>query len=287
VSGWGSGSWGGSFWGSGTDAPRLVSALAIRENCVRLSFDLPIIYDRTRRPRDASNPKLFSITPILGTASLSGEKARQVIAGRVDAAEGNAAFDLWLDRPLTGWPARYLASAHGVYGVNGVAIDASAASAAFDGTRAAVLQREPTTDATFIGSDLALPQTEAAAALARATGALLGSFAVDVTGDYATDAGIPSLMKRILRRLFAKPGAFRSLPDTYGEDLGGLVKHLGTASKRAEAIAKAERGARLEPEVSIAKATFDSLGGGLWLLNLKVRTSAGIEATMPIPLQSA
>lgn len=278
MSGWGSGAWGGSFWGSGVGAPRLLSAVAIRENCVRLTFDLPVVYDRTGRPRDGARTALYGVAPVPGTVSLTGEAARPVLVGRVDlGGGGNTLLDLWLDRALTGWPARYVATAHGLYGVDGVQVDPTATSATLDGVRAGVVQRDPANDATVIGADLALPQTEAAALIARASGALLGSYAVDATGDFAFDAGLQSLIKRILRRVFTVPAAFRHLPDDYGMGLGRSVKRLATATERARLAGEAARQCRLEPEVAGASAEFRALGGGAWELRLKVRTRVGQE----------
>jgi len=285
VSGWGSGSWGLSPWGSGVDPPRLLSAFAIRENCVRLTFDAPIFYNRTLSPRDGSRRQLYGIVPVASTASYDGETARPVIVGRVDAAGGGGALlDLWLDRPLTGYPARYLASAAGVYGASGLPIDASAASATFDGVRAGKPRRSATDGSLVIGADIALPQTEAAALLARASGALLGSYAVDATGDFAFDAGIQSLIKRILRRLFAQPGAFAHLGPTYGMGLGSQVKQLATPTRRGAIAKEAGRQAGLEPEVAEAAATIRQIGRDAWELRLQCRTRFGQSFGFGVPL---
>lgn len=285
MSGWGSGAWGSTPWGSGEDAPRLLSATALRENLVRLTFDTVVLYDRTGSPRDGSRRSLYAVTPVAGTAGFDGEAARPVLVGRADrGGEGGAQIDLWLDRALTHFPARYLAIAHGVYGASGVPIDPTATSASFLGVRAGKAPRDASTGALAIGADIALPQTEAAALAARASGALLGSYAVDATGDFAFDQGVQSLTKRILRRLFSEPGAYAHLGATYGAGLRGLVKKLATPNARAEIQRVAAQQAKAEPEVADASAALRQVSAGAWELRLSVRTRFAQEFSIPVPL---
>lgn len=285
MSGWGSGAWGSTPWGSGEDAPRLLSASAIRENLVRLTFDSAVLYDRTGSPRDGSRRSLYAVTPVVGTVGFDDEPARPVLVGRVDrGGGGGTALDLWLDRPLTHFPARYLAVAHGVYGASGVPIDPTATSASFLGVRAGKVPRDAASGALAIGADIALPQTEAATLAARASGALLGSYAVDATGDFAFDQGIQSLIKRILRRLFAEPGAYAHLGKDYGAGLRGLVKKLATPNARAELIRLAAQQAKAEPEVADASATLRQVASNAWELRLAVRTRFSQEFAFATPL---
>ena len=285
MSGWGSGAWGSTPWGSGEDAPRLLSATAVRENLVRLTFDSAVLYDRTGSPRDGSRRALYAVTPVAGTVGFDDEAARPVLVGRVDrGGSGGTALDLWLDRALTHYPARYLAVAHGVYGASGVPIDPSATSASFLGVRAGKVPQDAASGAVAIGADIALPQTEAAALAARASGALLGSYAVDATGDFAFDQGVQSLIKRILRRLFAEPGAYAHLGPTYGAGLRSLAKKLATPNARAELQRLAAQQAKAEPEVADASATLRQVAPNAWELRLAVRTRFSQEFAFATPL---
>jgi hypothetical protein len=286
VSGWGSGSWGFSPWGFGVDAPQVVSAVAVRENLVRLTFSEPILYTRTGAPRDGSRRELYAVTPVAGTSGFDGEAARPVVVGRVDAAGGGGTLlDLWLDRPLTHWPSRYVASAFGVYSTAGLPIDPAASSATFDGVRAGRLTIDPDRGSIVIGADIALPSTATAAEAARAEGALLGSYSVDATGDFAFDAGLQSLAKRVLRRLLAEPGAYAHLGPTYGAGLRGRVKRLANASERSRLVKLVEDQTRREPEVQEAGAELVAAGMNAWTLRLKVRTRFQQEATLSVPLR--
>lgn len=287
MSGWGSGSWGSTPWGSGADVPRLLAAVAIRENLVRLTFDAAILYDRTGGPRDGARSSLYAVTPVAGTVGFDGEPARRVLVGRADRAGGGGAeVDLWLDRALTHYPARYLASAHGVYGASGVPIDSKATSATFLGVRAGEAPRDPAAGALAVGADIALPQTAAAALAARVSGAMLGSYAVDATGDFAFDQGVQSLIKRILRRLFAEPGAYAHLGATYGGGLRRLAKKLATPNARADLQRLAAEQAKAEPEVADATASLRQVAPDAWELRLSVRTRFGQDFSFPVPVAS-
>lgn len=284
VDGWGFGPWGLSPWGFGVAAPALASAVAIRENVVRLTFTEPIVYDRTGRPRDGARASFYGVSPVAGTAGLDGEPARPVIVGRVDAAGGGGtAVDLLLDRALTHWPSRYVANAHGVWGLSGLPIDPSGITAAFDGVRAGKVPLSAQDEPSLVGADIALPQTADAIVAARADGALLGAFAVDATGDYAFDAGLQSLIKRIMRRLFAAPGAFAHLPG-YGLGLGQRVKRLSTAAQRSAIVKDAEAQIRQEPEVAEVKVELLQFAPGAFRLKVRARTRFGQEAEFAVPL---
>lgn len=288
MNGWGFGPWGSSPWGSGVAAPQLLSAFALRENCVRLTFSVAIRYDRTGAPRDGSRPSLYAVTPAPGTRGFDGEAARAVTVGRVDAAGGaGTVLDLWLDRPLTHWSARYLATASGVYSSGGVAIDAGSTAAAFDGVRAGRPTRDPAAGSLLIGADLALPESTAALLAARSGASPLGAFAVDETGDYAADRGLQSLVKRVRRRLFAEPGAYAHLGAGYGAGLRGRVKRLGSASERAALQAACARQAEREPEVAKAEALLTPIAGasGAWRLTVRIRTRFGQDVAFEEPLR--
>lgn len=272
MSGWGLGQWGLSPWGSGSDAPRLLSAVAVRENAVRLNFDAALLYTGTLGPKDASRPGAYALSPVAGTSDQDGAPARAVLVGRVDpAGAAGAALLLWLDRALSGFPARYLVAAPGVYGAGGLPVDASAQSATFYGVRAErpVLA---TPEALAVGRDLANPQTPGALAEARTQGLTLGSYVADSTGDYAFDAGETSYLKRVYRRLLARPGAFKHLPADYGLGLLARSKRLATGQQRADLARDAAEQVRREPETAEASAQVVLVGPNAYELRVKART---------------
>ena len=272
MSGWGLGQWGLSPWGSGSDAPRLLSAVAVRENAVLLTFDGALLYTGTLGPKDAARTGAYALSPVAGTADQHGDPARAVLVGRVDPAGlAGAAVLLWLDRALSGFPARYLAAAPGVYGAGGLPVDSSAQSATFYGVRAErpVLA---TPEALAVGRDLANLQTPGALAEARAQGLTLGSYVADATGDYAFDAGETSYLKRVYRRLLARPGAFKHLPPDYGLGLLARSKRLATGQQRAELARDAAEQVRREPETAEASAQLVLVGPNAYELRVKART---------------
>lgn len=286
MSGWGLGQWGFSPWGSGSDAPRLLSAVAVRENAVRLTFDAAVLFTNTLGPKDAARTGAYSLSPVAGTVGLDGEAARPALVGRVDlAGSGGAAVLLWLDRALTHFPARYLVAAPGVYGAGGLPVDSAAQSATFYGVRAARVVAATEIDLA-VGRDLANPQTPGAADLARAQGSTLGSYVVDSTGDYAFDAGEVSYVKRVLRRLWARPGAFKHLPDSYGLGLGERVKRLAGGRERAALAKDAADQVKLEPETADASAELALVGPNAFDLRVKARTRFSERAlSFAVPLR--
>lgn len=285
MSGWGLGAWGSSPWGSGADAPTLASAEAIRENLVRLTFSTAIKFDLTGGPRDGARPSAYSVTPVAGTVGLDGEAARAVLVGRVDAAgAGGAAVDLWLDRPLTHYPALYVASASGVYGATGVPVEAPA-SAVLYGVRAhAPSKADPMLQ--VVGRDLANPQTGSDLVVARAAaGVALGGFPVDVTGDYAFDGGTASYVKRCVRRLLADPGAYAHLGPEYGAGLRRRVKRLASRADRADLERVAAEQVRREPETADASAALALVASNTWELRVRARTRfSDRELSFGVPL---
>jgi phage baseplate assembly protein W len=76
---------------------------------------------------------------------------------------------------------------------------------------------------------------------------LLGSFAVDDTGDYAFDDGLTNFKKRILRRLIYRKGSFPHMPE-YGVGVPAYVKQLSIAATRGRLAAEAQQQISREPD---------------------------------------
>lgn len=114
---WGFGTWGGSPWGGGPlGAIAVESVLAVRENVMRVTFNVPVYYSSILDPPDASRPEKFSVTPVAGTFGLDGTPARPVSVARVDLVGedgevviggGGRRLDLVLDRPMSPHAALY------------------------------------------------------------------------------------------------------------------------------------------------------------------------------------
>jgi len=192
--------------------------------------------------------------------------------------------DVWLDRAMSPFPALYSLAVVGV------------ANAALTQTS------DPNEVLTFFGlqrgavpniASLALPSRDIANpsfdAARRAAGpnATMGTFAVDGTGDYATDEGLLSLKKRIFRRLTTRKGAFAHEP-TYGTLFIDSVKRLASATLRVQLASDAEAQISQEPEVERCRVTLvaDDASKGLFRYSILVKTRAGaaVRFDTPVPI---
>lgn len=272
---WGLGPWGFSPWGGGdADELALLSATAVRENLVRLAFSLPVRLRGDLAPRDAGHLRKYSIVANASTVGLDGLPARAVLPALAELAlvegAGGALVDLWLDRPLSPYGALYSVAVTEIYGEGGELLEPGSGLAAFDGMRAAVVPA--VVDRVVVGSDFANPQSPALLADDRVQ--VVGSFVPDATGDYATDQGLVSYRKRVMRRLFTRKGRFAHLP-RYGVDVPALVKHLARPSDRARFAADAEEQVKQEPETAAAQVRLVQLAAGAWELQVRARTRFG------------
>lgn len=250
-SGWGGGGWGLAPWGSGSDGLRVVSAQAIRENCIRISFSEPPRYTRDLDANDASNPRRFSVTTVPGTIGLDDAPVRPVRPCRVDVSQellaGGASLDVWVDRHMTAWPSQYVISANQLVSGAGLPLDADFTSAPLYGLQWV----SPPNIAELAAPRRDFAQPDSLAALLDPIGStaadLLGTLPIDATGDYATDDGITTYKKRILRRLTTRKGAFLHMPD-YGVGVLEHMKRVGYPDVRATIVSDAEVQVRQEPE---------------------------------------
>ena len=276
MSGWGSGPWGSTPWGSGLSDLELQTALAIRENCVRLTFSEAPYFSELLDPSDASDIDRFAFAEDASTTGLDGLPARPVAPALVEqAGAGGTQLDVWTDRPFSPYPAVYLVSANNLRTSGGSFLLPASTSVVFYGLQAGkeVQQRAP------IRKDFANPQsgfTTIGINGTTITDAMLGSYLADASGDYASDSGPTSLKKRLLRRMLASKGRFAHLPD-YGVGLIEKVKMLAGSKVREELRAEIMRQAKEEPEVTAASCEIFPLPNarGAWVVRLKAKTKFG------------
>ncbi len=217
----------------------LLSALALRENMVRLYFDGPVYYSRVLDHGDAFDVAryIFSFDP--DSRDSYGSAPRGVLPAQVDRPEPDV-LDVWVDRKLSSFPAVYLVDVNGLLHAETLE-PLLLHSATFHGLQAGIAP--PTMDAGISNRDLANPQVTTQTP----NPAGLGTFPVDETGDWARDEGIVSYKKRCLRRLSTRKGAYKHLPN-YGINAYQSVKALARPGLIEQMTKDAEDQIRQEPE---------------------------------------
>lgn len=275
MSGWGLGAWGFSPWGGGADDElALLEAHAVRENCVRLSFSVPVRLLRDLAPRDGAILSKYAITADSSTTGLDGLPARPVRPAKAELAlvenAGGALVDVWTDRPLSHHPSLYTVTVLDLFSTAGAPLALGSNTASFFGVQAAILA--PHVDNVSVGTDLANPVNPNASIGSQ----IAGSYVVDASGDYAADKGLASYRKRVLRRIFTRKGAFAHLP-SYGVGLLDRVKKLARPSDKASLLADIETQVKREPETKSCSPSLTLLdpSRGVWLLQIHATTSFG------------
>jgi hypothetical protein len=286
--GWGYGGFGITPWGAGgVSTLQLVSALAVRENTVRLTFNTGVEFTGILNAGDGSNIERYSVIAVAGTVGFDGEAVRQVSPVTVEVVSIPESFgsvlDLTVDRPFTAYPSRYMVSVQGVNGIGGVLLDPAFASLTFDGARR--VRPKPRIDHIVGSRDIANPQTRSALLdpLPNTTDSLiLGTYPVDETGDIAIDEGIDGYRKRVFRRCMTRKGKFAWLPG-YGVGLPGQVKKLGRRGVRDAIAADAETQIGEEPETVKVEVRFETDAQRPDLFWLRVRAQT-VFSTTPVEM---
>lgn len=284
MKGWGTAPWGTSGWGVPglSDLLEIVSALAIRENCVRIIFNHPVLYTDVRGRIDAADPKNYAFDPVPTTIGDDGLPPRAVFPvlvelSAVPGANGRA-IDVWLDRRMSPYPALYEARCVRTVAANCAAL--GNATALFPGATWA--PPTPASEA-VTATDIANPgfETEPIPGMSQ----ILGVYPVTAEGDYATDKGIASYKKRIVRRLTTRRGAFAHLP-SYGVGVLDEIKKLARQSTRQKLAADAEAQIREEPETIAVEVeiTENAQNPGLFIFRVRARTRAFGPVALDIPL---
>lgn len=255
--GFGSGAFGDMSWGDGDGGSfALVSAMAIRENVVRLTFSAAIKFTGLLDPGDGSAPELYSVTlNDTNAVGIDGKPARQVNVATVARGPGLDQVDVTVDRSFSHFPVQYIVAVSGLTSIDGDPLGDDTLIV-FDGLHRALI---PNTAALAVPRrDIASPNDLEALAESEIPDietAALGVFAFDTAGDYAADAGTTSFRKRVFRRCFTEPDSFAHLPG-YGVGVLGMVKRLGRRELQQTTAHRAEQQILEEPEAVSASVSF-------------------------------
>lgn len=263
--------WGALEWGTG-DTLQLLSAEAIRENVVRLTFTVPIKFTKILDPNDASDPEHYTIAAVAGSMGLDSKPVRNVAIASVELFTPNI-VDVTLDRPMSPYPCQYTIAASGIVALEtGEALDPGTASITFFAVYRGIPPNTPS--AAVPRRDIANPSLASSAISGEVTtDAQLGVFVVDETGDYAADQGITSWRKRVFRRILSEENGFAHLPG-YGVGLLSQVKQLGRPAIQGSIAAKAEDQIRQEPETVSVSVTFEQDDRALNLFRMRVQAKS-------------
>ena len=254
--GWGAQSFGGSGWGGSPGAFQVVGVLAPAENVIRLIFNELPYYSEIFDEYDASDVVHFEVASVPSTG-WDGNPSRDVSPVLVLVSDFPNALDVYLDRPMSPFPAQYVLSYENLANASLSSVLPPGSAEFFGVFKKLQPQHE---DVTLPTSDIANPQTASAIqgsglGSALPPNAALGVFNVDDSGDYAFDAGIQSVKKRIIRVGVSNPGAFAHLPMSYGVGLLDDCKRLQRADFRNRKATAYQAQILREPEVVSARVT--------------------------------
>jgi hypothetical protein len=284
--GWGAGPWGETPWGTGEGELELLSAIAVRENAVRVEFSVAPVLDGLLTPHDASSPERFSVATVSG-AGPDGEIVRPVLPVLVEVAPvvGGAGrfLDVWVDRRFTGYPAVYRVSANGLISEGG-SILAAGASATFFGVQAGTAP--PTPENSLASRDFLVAQVvrdlDGANVALTDPEKLLGAFVIDGSGDYASSTPLSSYRMRVIRRAIATLGSYAHLSTGYGTLLSRSAKQAFKQSTGEDIAAQIEAQVRLEPETTAVTVTVSSTDTGVTTYKIFARSRVG-DVTVDVP----
>jgi len=284
--GYGTGAWGGLAWGGGGGTLSLLSALAIRENVVRLTFSQAVKFSRLLDPGDSSDPELYTVAAVAGTVGMDGEPVREVRTANVERNKlDTSQIDITTDRPFSAFPALYTVEVGNIHAESGGSLDPDTAVIEFYALARAIIPNRP--QFAVPRRDIASPNDLQALLdpLPSLDQAQLGVFAIDSSGDYAADEGVTSYRKRIFRRLFTKKNGFAHLAG-YGVGVLEFVKQLGRSKTQQEIAADAEAQIFEEPETVAASVTFvsDPLEPHLMRMVVRARSKTGETIDEPVSL---
>lgn len=286
--GWGAGGWGRTPWGAGSAASfSLVSAFAVRENVVRLTFSAPPYFSGVGDPGDAADPSHFTVRAVSGVG-IDGAPVRAVLPVSVEraAVEGAAGtlLDITVDRPFSQYPCVYSVTALNVRSSLGMALGLGATKQ-FLAVQAGM--RANSGDALVAGRDIANPQTlqslfDPVPGAKDISSSKLGTYLADGTGDLAADFGLTSYAKRVIRRIMSKKNGFAHLPG-YGLGAVDQVKKLARPGVREALASDAENQIRQEPE-TLACSVRVVVRGDLTIYQVAAKTRFGdVNLDIPVP----
>ena len=138
--------------------------------------------------------------------------------------------------------------------------------------------------------DIASPQTYSALSIGTETvsDAVLGTFFIDESGDYAFDSGVNQLKKRVYRRFVTTPGGFPANPG-YGVGVLGYGAQLSVMGVRQRICDEARQQISTEPDVKACSVTAstDPKNPNITIFAVRVQTVAGIDTTFTLPFSKA
>jgi hypothetical protein len=256
-----------------------------------LTFSDAPYFSKLLDPHDASSRRRFTVMPIPGSVDDDGDPTRPVLPCTI-AIVGSAGkvLDVTVDRPFSSWPSKYSITVNQLRSSFGAPLDPTKTTAQFAG-----VQYDEIGGATrpvASSGDFSNPQTSngITVGVTPEQAAILGSYPIGPDGDYATDRGVASWKKRILRRLLSNRGGFASLPATYGLGPQQRIKKLFRKTDAVALAGEAEAQCLLDPETKAAKVTVVEVKGapnvGYFRIQAKHVTGSSFEEDLPIPVSS-
>lgn len=293
ISGFGTSPFGTSPFGTAMaleEPLELEEVIALRENLIRVTFNVAPRFTLLNDPNDAASADRYSIAPVDGTFGRDGDPAKPVTVVFIEQVEdtGGTVLDLILDRPMSPAPAQYDLTFTGLVTAVGqipFATTTITFLAVFKGIS------PPTPDLAINNRDIANPQSLSALydPLPISTGQdlneLLGTYQPDAQGDLAFDEGLTAYKKRVFRRLITKRGTFAHLPN-YGVSVPQTVQQLARIGVREQLAIEAESQIRQEPEtvdVSV-NIVIDNDHPDIARYQIKARTSFGPNIDFDVPV---
>jgi len=293
--GFGGAAWGESGWGGPvSELPQLISAIAVAENVVQLTFNQPIYFTGLLDGPDASNRRRYTFAPVPGSTGMDGTAAKPIGPASVAVVQVpgqllGSIINVTTDRPMTPSPAQYTVACNGLFGSDGIT-PLSVTGATF--TSVFKVIQAPQVETLTPRGDLAMPQSQEAiltGVVGDPASITLGSFVVS-GGDYATQAGIVEYKERLYRRMVSVRDSFLHLAGKgYGAGLLTYGKQLGTAARRAALQGSIEQQAGLEPETTAVscKTVPSGQNPGLLFLVLLAKTKFGKPVKVVAPVNTS
>lgn len=268
----------------------LLSVLAIRENVVRLVFDVPPKWTGTFGPNDASDPLHYTVSAVAGSSGRDGDPTRPVTVVLVEQVGDGSTLDLILDRPMSPEPGQYQLD------ISGLVPEGGGAEFSTSVQYLALFKRviPLTVELMLNNRDLSNPQSRSGiydplpVASGQQLEPLLGTYPIDSTGDIARDEGLPGYKKRVIRRLTTRKDRFAHLPG-YGVGILDDVKQLARPGLRERKADEAEDQIKQEPEtVSVRVAVVvDQQRPDIAYYRINAKATFGRVPTFDVPISFA
>jgi hypothetical protein len=279
--------WGSTPWGDGSSITPMTGtadAIALRENVIRVTLPFAAYFTGLLDAEDASYPAKWVVSPVANTTGLEGSTVWPVTVVSVvevgTDALGQSIIDLYLDRPMTPWPAQYSLQADWLW-TNNLAYVFTVTTASIPSMHQKVEPANSALEAS--GRDFANPQTAKSLLGLPNVDEYLGTYRADDTGDYAYDDGAIGLQKRVLRIGITKKDGFAHLPG-WGVGIYDLGKRLLTASERQTKIADYEKQITQDPGVKKGKVQMRTTTNGLATIIVLVEPFEGSPSKYELAL---